>query len=100
VAVGLKDLLQEKANQLDVDSEALEIKPDHVHPFLSSDPTKAPQQRSNQFKEDTSRVMRQEFAHLGTRRSVLWSRAYFVGSVGHVCEETVRKTIETQEQGS
>ena len=100
VAVRLKELLQDKARQLDVDIEALEIMPDHVDLFVSSDPTKAPQQLANQFKGYTSRVLRLEFVNLRNRASVLWSRSYYVGSVGHVSEETVRKYIETQEKRS
>ena len=96
----LKELLVERANQLDVDIEALEIMPDHVHLFVAADPTKAPQYLANQFKGYTSRVLRQEFAHLRNRSSVLWSRSYYVGSVGHVSEETVKKYIETREQRS
>lgn len=99
-AVRLKELLREKANQLDADIEALEIMPDHVHLFVCSDPTKAPQDLANQFKGYTSRVLRQEFALLRNRASVLWSRSYDAGSVGHVSKETVRKHIETQEQRS
>lgn len=100
VVTRLKELLSKKANQLDVDIEALEIMPDHVHLFVSSDPTKAPQYLANQFKGYTSRVLRQEFAYLRNRASVLWSRSYYVGSIGHVSEETVRKYIETQEKRS
>ena len=100
VVTRLKELLSKKANQLDVDIEALEIMPDHVHLFVSSDPSKAPQQLANQFKGTTSRVLRQEYADLRNRASVLWSSADYVGSVGHVSEETVRKYIETQEKRS
>jgi putative transposase len=92
VAVGLKALLAEKAGQLEVDIEALEIMPDHVHLFVAVDPTKAPQQLANQFKGYTSRVLRQE--------AVLWSRSDDVGSVGHVSEDTVRKSIKNQERRS
>jgi putative transposase len=98
VAVRLKALLAEKAGQLEVDIEALEIMPDHVHLFVAADPTRAPQQLANQFKGYTSRVLRQAFAHLRTRAAVLWSRSDDVGSVGHVSEDTVRKHIATQEQ--
>ena len=96
----LKELLVEKAHQLDVDIEALEIMPDHVHLFVCSDPTRAPQDRANQFKGYPSRVLRQEFAQLRNRAAVLRSSAYDAGSVGHVSEETVRKYIEIQEQRS
>ncbi len=30
------------------------------------------------------------------RRRVLWSRSYYIGTVGHVCEATVRRYIENQ----
>ena len=99
-AVRWKELRREKANQLDADIEALEIMPDHVHLFVCSDPIKAPQYLANQFKGYPSRVLRQEFAHLRNRASVLWSNSYHTGSVGHVSEETARKYIETQEQRS
>ena len=56
-SVRLKELLREKANQLDADIEALEIMPDHVHRFVCSDPTKAPQDLANQIKGYTSRVL-------------------------------------------
>jgi putative transposase len=39
----LKDLLYEKAEAINVIIEALEIMPDHVHLFVSADPTEAPQ---------------------------------------------------------
>jgi putative transposase len=63
----LRQLLTEKAPALDVEIEALEIMPDHVHLFVSAPPTQAPQHLANQFKGYTSRVLRQRFAHLRTR---------------------------------
>ena len=100
VAVRLRALLEEKAGQLEVEFEALESRPDHVHLFVAADPTKAPQPLANQFERHTSRALRQELAHLRTRAAVLWSRSDDVGSVGHVSEDTVRKSIETQERRS
>lgn len=96
VAKDLKDLLHQKAKELDVEIEALEIKPDHVHLFVSSDPTEAPQRLANQFKGFTSRILRQKYAHLRSRLPSLWSRSYYVGTIGHVSEETVKRYIEAQ----
>jgi putative transposase len=96
VAERLKELLYEKAEENDIVIEALEIMPDHVHLFVSADPTEAPQRIANQFKGYTSRVLREEFARLRSRMPTLWSRSYYVGSVGHVSEETVKKYIEAQ----
>ena len=97
VAERLKELLYEKAEENKMVIDALEIMPDHVHLFVSVDPTKAPQRIANQFKGYTSRILRKEFADLRSRMPTLWSRSYSVGSVGHVSEETVKKYIEAQE---
>ena len=50
VAQDLRELLYQKAKELEVEIEALEIQPDHVQLFVSSDPTEAPQRLANQFK--------------------------------------------------
>ena len=97
VAGRLKELLYEKAEENKIVIEALEIMPDHVHLFVCADPTEAPQRIANQFKGYTSRILRKEFARLHSRMPTLWSRSYYIGSVGHVSEETVKKYIEAQE---
>jgi putative transposase len=121
IAERLKDLLFEKAEQMNVVIEALEITPalpctaltlalagsaregkcacgasvlDHVHLFVSTDPTEAPQRLANQFKVYTSRMLRKGFAPLYSRMPTLWSRSYYVGSIGHGSEDTVKRTIE------
>ena len=92
----LLELLQDKANEFEATIQALEVMPDHVHLFIESDPTKAPAHLANQFKGYTSRILRQEFHHLKSRMPTLWSRSYFVGSVGTVSEATVKRYIEQQ----
>jgi len=84
VAEGLRVLLQQKASELDIAIEALEIMPDHVHAFVSSDPAEAPQRIANQFKGFTSRM------------PSLWSRSYYVGSIGQDSEATVKRYIAEQ----
>ena len=96
VADRLKELLDEKAEENKIVIEALEIMPDHVHLFVSTDPTEAPQRIANQFKGYTSRILRQEFAHLRSCMPTLWSRSYYIGSVGQVSEETVKKYNKAQ----
>lgn len=94
----LKALLHVKARELKIRIEALEIMPDHVHLFVSSDPTEAPQRIANQFKGYTSRILRKKYTHLRTRLPCLWSRSYYVGSVGIVSERTVKRYIEQQKE--
>lgn len=100
IAERLKDLLYEKAEEINVVVEALEIMPDHVHLFVSADPTIAPQRLANQFKGYTSRILRKEFVSLRSRMPALWSRSYYVGSVGHVSADAVKKYIEEQKRRS
>ena len=51
-------------------------------------------QVANQFKGLT--VLREEFPHLKSRLPTLWSRSYFVATVGAVSASTVRRYIDTQ----
>ena len=99
VEARLRELLYEKANNMGVEIEALEILPDHVHMFVSADPTEAPQRFANQFKGYTSRILL-EFASLKPQLPTLWSRSYYVGSVGHVSEESVKQYIADQKTRS
>jgi putative transposase len=96
IAARLKELLQQKAKELEVEIEAFEIMPDHVHIFVSADPTESPAHLVNQFKGFTSYQLRQEFPELKSRLPTLWSRSYYCGTVAHVSEETIKKYIENQ----
>ncbi len=98
IAEELRALLYQKAQELEVTIVALEIMPDHVHLFIESDPTEAPQHLANQFKGYTSRMLRLKFPELRSRLPSMWSRSYYVGSIGAVSEETVRRYIEMQKR--
>jgi putative transposase len=98
IAARLEELLRQKASELGVEIEGLEVLPDHVHLFVAAAPTDAPQYLANQFKGYTSRVLREEFPALKSRLPSLWSRSYYVGSAGHVEDRTIQKYIEQQKR--
>ena len=98
VEADLRELLQEKATQLQVTIEALEIMPDHVHLFFSAPPSEAPHRLANQFKGFTSRKLREKYPELRSRLPSLWSRSYYIGSIGAVSEKTVKAYIEAQKR--
>ena len=100
VAQALDETLRAKAAELDVEVEALEIMPDHVHLFVAVPPTDAPQHFVNQFKGYSSRILRQRFPHLVRLLPTLWSRSYYVGSAGHVSAETIQAYIAAQKTRS
>lgn len=96
VEVRLKALLQAKAEELGITLHTMEVMPDHVHLFVESDPSMAPAKIAAQLKGYTSRILRQEFRFLRSQLPSLWSRSYFIGSVGRVSEATVRRYIAEQ----
>lgn len=96
VAERLKEILHEKADELGVEIASLEILPDHVHLFVKAKPIHAPQFLANQFKGYSSFVLRKEFSFLKTRLPTLWTRSYYVESVGRISEHTIKKYIEDQ----
>jgi len=96
IAQRLKQLLYEKADELEFTIHALEIMPDHVHLFLEHDPTRCVAEIANRFKGYSSRVLRREFPELRRKLPTLWSRSYFAASIGSATETAIRKYIEEQ----
>jgi putative transposase len=96
VADRLRELLYAKADERGWSIEALEVMPDHVHVFVRCGPDTSPARVAHQFKGYTSRVLRSEFPHLRSRLPTLWSRSYFVATVGRPSETTIRRYIDEQ----
>jgi putative transposase len=96
VATRLTELIEQKCIEHGWSIVALEVMPDHVHLFVRADPTASPSHIANQLKGFTSRALRDEFPHLRRRLPTLWSRSYFVASVGNVSAATIQRYIETQ----
>jgi putative transposase len=96
VAARLRDLIDAKAAEHGWRIVACEVVPDHVHLFVKTRPQDSPSFVAHQFKGATSRVLREEFSHLRSRLPTLWSRSYFVASVGAVSAATVQRYIDTQ----
>lgn len=96
VETRFKELLFEKAKEIDVYIKTMKVMPDHVHLFVKCPPTAAPHWVVQQLKGYTSRKLRQKFISLQTRLPTLWTRSYYVESVGHISAKTVEKYIEDQ----
>jgi putative transposase len=98
VETRLKELLLQKAEEIEVSIEVMEVMPEHIHLFVKAPPTAAPHWIMQQFKGFMSRRLRQEFQSLRTRIPTLWTRSYFVHSAGHISEDVVKKYIEEQKK--
>ena len=92
----LKELLEEKARELDITIEGMEVMPDHVHLFIRSRPTYAVHFVINQLKGYSSVKLREEFPKLRSRLPTLWTRSYYVETVGCISEDTVMEYIGNQ----
>ena len=96
IAERLVELLNQKAKELQVEIVEANIMSDHVHLFIRTKPIYAPQFVVGQLKGYTSRLLRQEFDSLRSRLPTLWTRSYYVDSVGKLNEYTIRKYIDEQ----
>jgi len=96
IDIRMKALLLEKAKELNVDIESIEVMEDHVHLFIKTNPSSCPQWIVNQFKGYSSRKLREEYPELVRKLPTLWTRSYYIESVGNISEETIKKYIENQ----
>ena len=87
----IKDALYEKGCEI----ISLEIMPDHVHLLVSGNPKIAPFEIAKAVKGRSSGILRKEFPFL-MKMPTLWSRSYFVSTVGNASSATVKKYIERQ----
>lgn len=71
------------------------IQPDHVHLFVRTNPSTLPSDVPRLIKGRSSRLLRQEFAHL-RKLPTLWTHAYFLSTAGNVSSETIQRSIERQ----
>ena len=92
----LKEIIISKCNELDCYVHELNIMPDHVHLFVKTKPTIAPHFLIQQIKGISSRILRNEFKELKRKMPNMWTRSYFIESVGHISQETIEKYIQEQ----
>ena len=92
----LKEIIITKCNELDCYVHELNIMPDYVHLFVKTKPTIAPHFLIQQIKGISSRILRNEFKELKRKMPSMWTRSYFIESVGHISQETIKKYIQEQ----
>ncbi|EOD2618857.1 TPA: IS200/IS605 family transposase, partial [Escherichia coli] len=71
---------------------------DHVHLLVAYPPKLAVSVMVNNLKSVSSRLLRQQNAHLRmqSKTELLWSRSYFVCSTGGATIETLRAYVQSQ----
>ena len=74
---------------------AMETDRDHYHLLLNVPPTYSPADVMAKVKGGTSKILREEFPHLN-RMLNMWTRSYFVSTVGNVSSQTMKRYVEMQ----
>ena len=101
VELKLKEILQQICSKYSYGIKALEVMPDHIHIFLDCPQTVAPCDVVRTLKSISAVELFKAFPQLKrfyARCGVLWSRGYFISTVGHISENTVIKYIEEQKE--
>ncbi len=99
----LRDILEGQCKDLNLELLALEVMPDHIHLFVSALPTHSPADIIKKIKGNSSRQLRRVFPYLKKLGynwkdyENLWAVGYYVGSAGHVSQDSVMKYILEQQ---
>lgn len=95
----LKDILTNICNRYGYKIKALEVMPDHIHIFVDCPQTVAPCDIVRTLKSISAIEMFKTYPQLKQfyfRCGALWSKGYFISTVGHISETTVKRYIGEQ----
>jgi putative transposase len=88
----LKEIIQQTAAEFEATIIELEVMPEHVHLLGEVDPQFGIHRLVGYMKGCSSRLLRQEYSRLPT----LWTRSYFVATVGGAPLSMIEQYIENQ----
>ena len=97
----LKEILHSVCQTYGYTIKALEVMPDHIHLFVAAPHTVAPSRVAQTLKSCSARQLFAEIPWLKRfygRCGSMWSRGYFISSIGCISEDTVRKYIAMQKR--
>jgi len=99
VEEALKRILVGICNKYEYKILELEVMADHIHIFISAKPTVAPTDIVRTLKSITAIQLFKKFPALKkfySRCGSLWSKGYFVSTIGKVSAETIQRYIQEQ----
>ena len=79
----------------------LEVMPDHIHCFVQSPPSVSPEEIVRTLKSVSAVGIFHQFPQLKEANfwgSGLWSKGYYVGTVGDMSESVVERYINNQKK--
>lgn len=101
----LKSKFTDISSKYDFEIDAIDLdysKPDHIHVLVRSVPTLAPYQIVKMLKQESNKWTCDNYSSwlrkFYWKSNHLFSRGYFVGSVGNVSADQVHQYLESQER--
>lgn len=91
----LEQILKGVAKEKGVEVLALEVRPDHLHLFVSAYPQLQIHKLVKALKGRSSHHLRREFPRL-LKLPSLWTNSYFVSTAENVSNRTIQRYIEAQ----
>ena len=91
----LEQIIRKVAEEIGIKVLELSINPNHVNLLISAYPTIAVHKIVRRIKGRISNILRREFHEL-LKLPSLWTRSYYVSTIGAVSREDVEKYIEAQ----
>lgn len=101
VEEALKTILYSVCQNYGFRIKALEVMPDHIHIFVSAPQTIAPGRVAQILKSCSAKQLFAMFPGLKqfyARCGSMWSRGYFLSTIGCISEDTVKRYIAMQKQ--
>ena len=99
IALSVKRLLAQTCVNYGLKIPEVEVVPDHVHCFIQAPPQYSPEEIVRTLKSITAIGVFTEFPELKGRkfwRKGLWSKGYYVGTVGDMSKDVVLRYIKNQ----
>ena len=99
VEISLKETFVSISHRYNFGIIEMEVMPDHIHLFISAKPTVAPVDIVRTLKSISAIELFKKHPKLKQfygRCGSLWSKGYFVSTIGKVSAETVKKYIAEQ----
>lgn len=96
VEAKIKQVIAELAAEKDVILEAIECAPDHVRLLVDVHPQYGIGEFVKNAKSRTARAVRSEFPDVRSKAPSLWTRSYFVATVGNAPLDAIKEYVESQ----
>lgn len=100
VAEDMQELLTKIAADNNFIIESMEVMPDHIHLFVTATPNHLISSMIKALKGVSARYLFKKHPNLKKQLwgGHLWNPSYYVGTVGKISEQTIKKYIETQKK--